>query len=195
MTDLLLRGSELSTMPVVSIASGEDLAEVRDVVFDPDDHSLVGFTLNKRGWLAGRRKERLVAAAVRAIGRDAVMVDDDDALVERSDAPTELADPTRDRSVIGNRVLTDGGTDLGVVLDVVLRIGRGFEVVGYEIGGPSVEAATGGQRAFVPIDAEHAVSGTDLIVPAAAQEFLRNDLTGFGSAVDGYREAMGSRRA
>jgi hypothetical protein len=66
-----------------------------------------------------------------------------------------------------------------------------FEVVGYEIGGEAVEHATGGQRAFVPVDAQQAVSGSDLVVPAAAREFIRQDLTGFGGAVDGYRERIG----
>ena len=190
----LVRASELTTMPVVSAASGEDLAEVRDVVFDPTGHALVGFTLNKRGWLSGRRKERLPATAVTAIGRDAVIVATDDALVERDDAPVELAAPASNRVVLGDRVLTDGGTDLGVVVDVVVRVGRSseveFEVVGYEVGGEAVESVTGGQRAFVPIDAQQAVSGTDLVVPAAARDFIRQDLTGFGGAVDGYREHL-----
>jgi uncharacterized protein YrrD len=122
------------------------------------------------------------------------MVADDDALIERDDAPTELAAPASDRAVLGNRVLTDSGTDLGVVVDVVLQVGRAadvaFEVVGYEIGGDAVESATGGQRAFVPIDAQHAVSGTDLVVPDATREFIRRDLTGFGGAVDAYREHL-----
>ncbi len=133
---------------------------------------------------------------MRAIGPDAVVVADDDALVERGDAPTELAEPARHRDVIGDRVLTDDGADLGAVVDVVLRVGRAgevpFEVVGYEVGGDAVEQATGGQRAFVPIGAQQAVSGTDLVVPAAAREFIRQDLTGFGGAVDGYRERLGT---
>jgi uncharacterized protein YrrD len=193
--DLLVRASELTTMPVVSLATGEDLAEVRDVVFEPDGHAIVGFTLNKRGWLAGRRKERLAATAVHAIGRDAIVVADDEALVERSDAPVDLAEPARHRDVLGDRVLTDDGTDLGSVVDVIVRVGRAaevaFEVVGYEIGGEAVEHATGAQRAFVPVDAQQAVSGSDLVVPAAAREFIRQDLTGFGGAVDGYRERIG----
>jgi uncharacterized protein YrrD len=67
-------------LPVVSIASGEDVAEVRDVVYDGEAHRLVGFTLNKRGMFAGRLKAALTAGSVTSIGPDAVMIDAEPAI-------------------------------------------------------------------------------------------------------------------
>lgn len=57
----LVRASDVMGLPVVSIASGEDVAEVRDVVYDGEAHRLVGFTVNKRGMFAGRLKAVLAA--------------------------------------------------------------------------------------------------------------------------------------
>lgn len=44
----LVRARDVMGLPVVSIASGEDVAEVRDVAYDGEAHRLVGFTLNQR---------------------------------------------------------------------------------------------------------------------------------------------------
>ena len=52
---LLVTGSAIRGLPVVTIGGGEDVAEVRDVIYSPEAGRVVGLTLNKRGFLAGRR--------------------------------------------------------------------------------------------------------------------------------------------
>src|SRR5690349_10342653 len=84
-TDRVIRATELVGRPVVTLA-GDDVAEVRDVVYDAERGTLLGFTLNKRGWFRGRLHERLPVASVHAIGRDAVMVSADRDLVAPDDA-------------------------------------------------------------------------------------------------------------
>ena len=49
----LVRAGDLVGRPVVTINGGDDIAEVKDVVYDPEARRLVGFTLNKRGWFRG----------------------------------------------------------------------------------------------------------------------------------------------
>ena len=53
MSALLVRGTDLHGLPVVDIADGDALADVKDVVYSPERGALLGFTLNKRGFLAG----------------------------------------------------------------------------------------------------------------------------------------------
>src|SRR4051794_12045271 len=60
------------------VHGGEDVAEVRDVVYSSEAGTLLGFTLNKRGFLRGKMRDVLAADDVAAIGADAVMIDDDD---------------------------------------------------------------------------------------------------------------------
>ena len=184
----LIRAGDLIGLPVVSIASGEDIAEVRDVVYDADDHRLVGFTLNKRGFLSGKAKDVLDAASVASVGADAVTVDDDSAVSQADEGPRALERPGRLASVIGDRALTSDGNDLGEVVDVVLSTGADPAAVGYELD-------AGRDHVFVPISAEMAISGENLLLPPEATEFVRNDLAGFGAAVDDYRAALdgGSR--
>ncbi len=65
----VMRANDPIGLPVVSITSGEDVAEVRDVVYDAHGHRLVGFTVNKRGMLSGRLKEVLLADSLAAVRR------------------------------------------------------------------------------------------------------------------------------
>jgi uncharacterized protein YrrD len=171
-------------LPVVTVSGGEDVAEIRDIIYHPEAGRVVGFTLNKRGRFAGRRREVLAAAGVRAIGRDAVMIADEDALVEPQDAPPELGDPDGDRDVIGNDVVTEAGVSLGAVTDVVLLVGGTGEVVGYQL-----ERSSGGEG-YIPLPAQLAVSGAALVVPNSTEEFVRDDLTGLGAAVDEFRTKL-----
>ena len=74
---MLATGSAIRGLPVVTIGGGEDVAEVRDLIYDPQAGRVVGLTLNKRGFLAGRSREVLPAEQIHAIGQDAVMVQDE----------------------------------------------------------------------------------------------------------------------
>ena len=51
---LLMTASQIRGLPVVTVRGGEDVAEVRDVIYDPEAGRLVGLSLNQRGFLAGR---------------------------------------------------------------------------------------------------------------------------------------------
>ncbi len=180
----LIRARDVMGLPVVSIASGEDVAEVRDVVYDGEAHRLVGFTLNKRGMFAGRLKAVLATESVTAIGPDAVMIDAESSIDDSGDRPAGLDDLGAARPVIGDRVLSADGNDLGEVVAVILSTGEEPCAVGYEVQ-PSNRADT----SFVPISAQMALSGENLVLPAEATAFVRNDLAGFGAAIASYRSS------
>jgi len=182
---LLMTASAINGLPVVTVRGGEDVAEVRDVIYDPAAGRLVGLTLNKRGFLAGRLREVLTDESIHAIGRDAVMVMDETGLVAPDAAPDEVAHPATDRNVLGNDVLTESGVSLGTVRDLALVVGSTGEVVGYQI-----EKTDGGQ-AYIPLPAQLAVSGAALIVPDVTEEFVLDDLVGLGAAVDDFRARLG----
>jgi uncharacterized protein YrrD len=179
----LARATELLGMPVVTIDGGEDIAEVKDVVFNPQTNELLGFTLNKRGRFRGPMRQLLAWSSVSAVGQDAVMVENAGALGEPADVPADLADPPPGRDVIGNAVVTDSGVQLAYVTDVVIEVGRPrASVVGY--------AMDNGQ--FLPIPFQLAVSGEILVVPAVVEDFLVDDLASFGPAVDSFRDHLRS---
>ena len=180
-----MNAAQINGLPVVTVRGGDDVAEVRDVIYDPEVGRLVGLTLNKRGFLSGRRREVLPVEVVHAIGRDAVMVMDEADLVDPKEASNEVGQPARHRNVLGNDVITEGGVRLGTVHDLALTVGSTGDVVGYEVVKPD------GGEGYVPLPAQLAVSGTALVVPDVTEEFMRDDLVGLGAAVDEFRARLG----
>jgi uncharacterized protein YrrD len=182
---LLMTASQIRGLPVVTVRGGEDIAEVRDVIYSPEAGRLVGMTLNQRGFLSGRRREVLPADLIHAVGQHAVMVTDKTQIVAPQDAPDDVAHPATERNVLGDDVLTEGGTSLGEVADLVLLVGSNGEVVGYQID------KAGGGRGYIPLPAQLAVSGDALVVPDVTEEFVLDDLVGLGAAVDEFRDRLG----
>lgn len=192
----LMRATETTGRPVVT-RGGEDVAQIKDVVFWAGGGEVGGFTLAGRGLFAGPLPTALAWSCVVALGNDAVMVADEEALT-----PLETvlhgyhgADGSGG-DVLGSRVLTDEGTELGTVVDAIIEVDRGrgarCDVVGYEIR----PAATLGQQSatvLVPLPDTLAASQEYLVVPAGVKDFVREDLAGFGTAVDDFRQRLGRR--
>lgn len=198
-----MRTSEIEKRPVVTLA-GDDVAQIKDVVYSAGGGEVGGFTLAGRGLFAGPSKQALAWRAVSALGADAVMIDSVERF-EPVEAVLEAAAAAGGSggsagaggNVLGSRVLTDAGVDLGKVVDVVVEVADGpdpaggtqCDVVGYEI--EASEALKGaGTRLLIPLPDTLAASGEHLMVPAAAQQFVRADLAGFGAAVDDFRAAL-----
>jgi uncharacterized protein YrrD len=179
----LVRGRDLVGLPIVTLA-GDDVAEVRDVMFDADAGHIVGFTLNKRGRFRGRMREVLMRSQVGAVGPDAIMIDPSVVLAEESVTTTGAGG-----NVLSDRVITDAGVAVGTVTDVVVDTGDGA-VVGYEVQPADDTDRRNGRRSYIPLLQAVAVSGEALVVPASAVEYIASDLAGFGDAVDRYRDAL-----
>jgi uncharacterized protein YrrD len=188
-----MRTSEITKRPVVTMA-GEDVAQVKDVVYAAGGGAVGGFTLAGRGLFSGPLKQSLAWRAVTALGSDAVMIADESVL-----EPTQTlldasaASGGSGGDVLGSQVLTDTGTDLGTVVDVVLEVGdtRGgaCDVVGYEIEA-SEALGTKGTKVLIPLPDTLAASGQHLMVPASAKDFVSHDLAGFGASVAAFRAQL-----
>jgi len=186
--DRVLRARDLLGIPVVTLG-GDDVAEVRDVVYDSERGALLGFTLNKRAWFGGQLAELLPDDSVYAIGKDAVMIETSAALVQANEAPDPVAHAAPQRNVVGASVLTESGTNLGEVTDVILALGRQVRAVGYEVTGGGSARSEKTAR-YIPLPEQIAISGDALIVPDEVDRFVEDDLAGFGAAVSGFRSQL-----
>ncbi len=169
---------------------GEAVAQVRDVAFAGGHGDLAGFTLAKRTTFGGPMKEILAWPDVVSLGPDAVMVNDEEALSNGPLAPGSSGDG----DVLGDRVVTDGGVELGTVVDVIIEVTDGRAgVVGYEIEpGAGVDPIRGrrGRPLYIPWADALVASGEAVIVPAAAADYIADDFAGFGAAVEGFRSRL-----
>lgn len=182
MTDLV-KATDLIGRSVLTL-TGDDIGEVKDVVLGLDDVALRGFTLRKHGVLGGPLPETLPWAGVHAVGADAVMIDDVDALRTDALAPGSGAD-----SMVDIDVLTDHGDRLGRLVDVVIEPGEPAKVVGFEILYERDEADRE-PRVMIPVSEMVAVSGRALVVPNAATSYLSDDLAGLGAGLEGFRRQV-----
>jgi len=187
---VLMRAREITGRPVVALSSADAVAEVKDVVISHPSAAVVGFTLNKRGFLGSPLKEVLPWGRLGSLGRDALMIDDPAALTAQDAAIDEARAEGRDRDVIGATVMTDAGKALGTVVDVILEVDGDARIVGYEVHGPDVRRDADAATLLIPVGEAIAVSGETLMVPAEVEGFVRDDLSGFGSAVADYRARL-----
>ncbi len=196
----LVRASELVKLPVVTFA-GEDVAQIKDIVYAAHGGQIEAFTLAGRGLFGGPLKTALPWTAVVGLGTAAVIVESEDSLVPLEDVLSASGDAGPGRGdVLNSQVLTDQGTALGKVSDVVIGILDGTgpasngqaDVVGYEIE-PAETLSRGKQRLLIPLPDTIAASGEHLMVPASAADYLTDDLSKFGSAVDAFRTQLGEK--
>lgn len=186
-----MRASTIVGRPVVTL-NGDLIGEIKDVVFSRGEGRVVGFTLNNTGFLSGPRKESLPWGNVHALGPDAVMILHDGALAPHDDVVRHSDE--KGGSVLGARVLTDVGADLGEVTDAIVDVEDRADIVGYEFVASDALADRKGRALFIPIPDTLAVSGENLIVPAAAADFVGDDLAGFGADVENFRARLSEGR-
>ncbi len=192
----LMRASGITKLPVVTHA-GHDVAQIKDVIYSADGGAVAGFTLAGRGLLAGPLKTAVRWSRVAALGGDAVMITQADVLEPVDDVLASAASSVGGSggNVLGSRVLTDAGTDLGEVVDVILSFDdQSCDVIGYEIEASEALRASKqptGTKLLVPLPDTLSVSGEHLMVPASAEDFVGEDLAGFGAAVEDFRAQLG----
>jgi uncharacterized protein YrrD len=182
---VLLRAAELVQRPVVTLA-GDEVAKVKDVIYSSSNGELAGFTLNGLGLFSGPMRKTLPWENVHGLGPDAVMIRDETSLADRKALRGETEGSGG--AVLGSAVFTESGRNLGVVTDVILDVGeKATDAVGYEIE-PSDKSAP--RHQFVPLPDTLSVSGEALLLPDSALDFIRNDLAGFGAAVEEFRDRL-----
>ena len=191
----LLRASELAQRVVVTFA-GEDVAQIKDIVYSANGGEIGSFTLAGRGLFAGPLKVALPWAAVAGLGRDAVVIESESVLVPVSAIFESSGGPgsAGGGNILKSQVLTDSGTSLGRVSDVIIGIGAAAggqaDVVGYQID-PAETLGRGKQPLLIPLPDTISASGEHLMVPASAANYLTDNLGGFGAAIDAFRSQLG----
>jgi uncharacterized protein YrrD len=176
-----VRAAELIGTPVATLDSATFIGEIRDVLFDPLRWRFLGFTLRGRGLLSPPLIGFLPSAAIKALGRDALMIASDADLVRD---PTDITSALGEHEdAVGTEVLNDEGVKLGRVADLVLETdGRKVSVAGYVI------RRDDGRELVVPLLPDSGPNwGEALVVPASVEGLGAGGLVGFREALDRTR--------
>jgi sporulation protein YlmC with PRC-barrel domain len=187
----LMGARSLTTRPVVTLG-GDAVAHVKDTVLDDATARITGFTLSGRRLWGGPMKECLPWPVVYALGHDAVMVRDRRDLVDAAVLAGHQG--TLRARLLGARVVTDAGTAIGTVLDVVVEGGTGGRVAGFRVAADRRFApGRAGRRVFVPRGQTLTVTGRTLVLPEGTVRHMTGDLPGFAVPAGGVHG--GRRRA
>lgn len=174
------RASELIGRPVITLDGGICLGEVKDVLIDPHDSQLVGFTIRGQGLFSTANKGVLAAESISSIGRDALMIPSSAALSDQRDEVSRLM--AEHKEVIGKEAVSADGQSLGAVADVIIEIdGPAATVVGYELAGSN------GIQVIVPVPQSVAMSGDALVVPDYSESRAASGLASFRDVLERTR--------
>jgi uncharacterized protein YrrD len=135
--------SELKGKPVVSVDEARKLGIVHDVLVDPSYSSIAGLQIKAEG----RGHAYVVANEhIRGIGPDAVTVVNKDALQVPDRAQTLAGLPTLG-TILGSRVVTEGGALLGSITEVAFDVGS-RRILAIEYGRGGFEGLLGRHRSL-----------------------------------------------
>jgi sporulation protein YlmC with PRC-barrel domain len=136
----MIQAKDHQNKPIISITDGRKLGEVKDLYLDKDASKMAAVHLGKEGILR-RKTLALARASVQVYGIDAWLISGSDKVVDLEDLPQSeaflLASEFR-----GREIITEGGTRLGSVEDVILdeeaRV-QGFSLAKVFVEGPLAE--------------------------------------------------------
>lgn len=115
---MLLQASQIVGLPVGATDTQSRVGTVSRIVVDPDTGQILGFVV-KTGLIGGEKV--LSYHDVTAVDHAGVLVRDPAHVLPQDEvAPIKKALSER-RSLLGQRVVTEGGTNLGKVADLVIN--------------------------------------------------------------------------
>ena len=126
------RWSELHNIAIVTIDSGKKVGTLEDFYFEPRTNSI--YALYVKTGVFGHRA--LKSTSLNAIGTDAVTFADENNLIEEK-ADELLSTLPLGRALLTYRVLSEGGTVVGTVGNIVLdtSVPANLRVVAFELAG------------------------------------------------------------
>ena len=170
----MIRAKELHGRAVIDVDTAEKLGDVHELILDPETRQVAALVATAGATFLGRGDRIVVpAAAVHAIGADAVTVSRQE-MGGGDEAPSAALDALpRLSDITGRKVVTEGGKALGEIDDVLLDEESG-RITGYALGGGgsgvlgTLLASPGSERrddAFAYVRAESDLRvGPDVVV-------------------------------
>lgn len=125
---MLYRYSEVLNLPVICAGSGKKAGSVTDVVFSPGNREVKALLLEDRG--LSLKKRAVFLEDMLKLGNDAVIIDSMSCV--SSIGRTAFAKAFGKRGLLGLRVFSKAGGDIGVVKDILFDIQTG-RIEGFEI--------------------------------------------------------------
>jgi len=127
-------GKSIIGLQVTGEADGVELGTVKDLIFDHNTDEVVGLLLSERELFGLIDAKVIPWNQVRSIGKHAVMVPNEHAVINAGQEPRIRSIMDRSTALSGTTIRTTEGEDLGTFADMYIDETTG-QVVGYEVSG------------------------------------------------------------
>ena len=183
------KGKSVIGQPVYSLSDGTKVDSVKDLILEEGEDGVVALLVSEGGLLG--TSTVVPFSAVARFGPSAVMIDDRASAVPAASDPRVHEILERRGTLLGSRVITDGGEELGTIADLYFDETSG-RISGYEVSGGLLGDATRGPS-YLPFTDIRTI-GTDVVIATdEAREILDRPVAdqgvGQGAAEDGSEQA------
>jgi uncharacterized protein YrrD len=175
----MIKGDYVIGKQVVTLNDGKKIEKVHDIIFDHTQNTVLGFVVDEGGWFSNARV--LPLAQVKAIGEDAVLIQDVSAIISAEESPKMNSILQGDNVLKGTKVMTDDGKELGTMVDLSFDPATGM-VEGYEVSGGLFADAYSG-RAMVPAPETLTIGKDVAFVPASTAVKMEEQAGGIKAAM------------
>jgi uncharacterized protein YrrD len=167
------KGKDFIGKTIVAYDSGKKIGNIRDLIFDQSDNSLLGFLIEEGGWFSDSKV--LPLSQVRAIS-------------PARDYPNIQKILEHNNILNGTRIMTTDGRDLGKLVDFYFDEYTGA-IEGYETSGGLFADAYSG-RSFVPAFQTLKIGKDVAFVPAETVALMEEQVGGLKAAMQTASEKL-----
>lgn len=182
------KGKTIIGKDVLSLADGIRIHSVKDLIIGEENDCVVALLVDEGGLFSGSTVVPI--EAVHSFGRDAVVIADAGAVVAASSYPRVHAIIDRKESLLGKKVFTNEGEELGKIGDMYFDENDGM-IRGLEVSGGAIGDLTKG-TSYLPIE-DVQRSGPDVVfVHPVVSEKLEAQQGGLQGALSDAKDKAGS---
>lgn len=138
---MLVKATEVIGAKVFTVDEGKQVEDVDDVIYNPQENRVEALLISPSG-IFSEAKVILMKDA-RGVGKDAILIQNEMLMKNTSNIPSNLGSiATRGDYLTENRIITESGTDLGKVVDILFDSQTGM-VEEFEVSQGIRDVATG----------------------------------------------------
>ncbi|MDQ3406555.1 MAG: PRC-barrel domain-containing protein [Chloroflexota bacterium] len=185
------KGKTIIGKDVLSLADGIRIHSVKDLIIGEENDAVVALLVDEGGLLSGSTVVPI--EAVHSFGKDAVVIADASAVVAASSYPRVHAIIDRKESLLGKKVFTDEGQQLGTIGDMYFNETDG-QIIGLEVSSGALGDLTKG-TSYLPItDVQR--SGPDVVfVDPQVTDDLESQVGGLQGTLQDVKDKAGQAGA
>lgn len=137
-----MRGREIISLPVINLETREELGEVKELIYDPEQNQLVALVVEGGGWWRGARVINFEQVA--HIKPEGVYIPQAEAIIDTNDTDETRRLWQERQCIFGHKFVNGDGEEMGTIEDILVDHETGA-LVGYEISNGVIEDLISGR--------------------------------------------------